>query len=198
MPYLLHAHRHPDELADLDDEFDASTLCTVARRASLAQGLALINVWERSFRSSFSNAFDPSQEEGCGNELRSLAHESLAAFSTALRKAQFGSQGDTKVNGHLAPLWGVFSVAMGIDIEQSAYVFMLNHAKAVLSAAVRASIMGPYQAQAFLASQELQVLITERMREHWDTAPEDAGQVIPVMDLWVGRHELLYSRIFNS
>jgi len=32
----------------------------------------------------------------------------------------------------------------------------------------------------------------------WETEPEDAGQVVPVLDLWVGRHELLYSRIFNS
>jgi urease accessory protein len=30
------------------------------------------------------------------------------------------------------------------------------------------------------------------------TKVEDAGLSVPVMDLWVGRHEVLYSRIFNS
>jgi len=89
-------------------------------------------------------------------------------------------------------------LAMGIDIRQTAYVFMLNHAKAVLSAAVRASVMGPYQAQSVLASAGLQDIIVERIEREWETAPEDAGQVVPVLDLWVGRHELLYSRIFNS
>jgi urease accessory protein UreF len=32
----------------------------------------------------------------------------------------------------------------------------------------------------------------------WFLQPEDAGQVVPALDLWLGRHELLYSRIFNS
>lgn len=87
---------------------------------------------------------------------------------------------------------------MRIDRRQSAYVFMLNHAKAVLSAAVRASVMGPYQAQKVLASKMLQDQIVKQIEQEWDTEPEDAGQVVPVLDLWVGRHELLYSRIFNS
>jgi urease accessory protein len=87
---------------------------------------------------------------------------------------------------------------MGIDRRQSAYVFMLNHAKAVLSAAVRASVMGPYQAQSVLASPGLRELIMRRIEREWETVTEEAGQVVPVLDLWVGRHELLYSRIFNS
>lgn len=87
---------------------------------------------------------------------------------------------------------------MGLDLHQTAYTFILNHAKAVLSAAVRASVMGPYQAQNILASESLQNTIKARMDREWDTAPEEAGQVVPALDLWVGRHELLYSRIFNS
>lgn len=87
---------------------------------------------------------------------------------------------------------------MGIEVGLTAYTFMLNHAKAVLSAAVRASVMGPYQAQTFLASDEIRNLINERIRLDFYTRPEDAGQVAPVLDLWLGRHELLYSRIFNS
>jgi urease accessory protein len=68
----------------------------------------------------------------------------------------------------------------------------------VISAAVRASVMGPYQAQAVLASAELQDRIRGLVAEGWDTSVQDAGQSVPVMDLWVGRHEKLYSRIFNS
>ncbi|KKZ66668.1 hypothetical protein EMCG_07648 [[Emmonsia] crescens] len=60
---------------------------------------------------------------------------------------------------------------MDIDITSTAYVYMLNHAKAV---------------------------IEWRIRTQWSVRPEEAGQVVPTMDLWVGRHELLYSRIFNS
>lgn len=78
------------------------------------------------------------------------------------------------------------------------YVFMLSHVKALLSAAVRASMFGPYHAQKVLASAEVQDGIRAVIEREWETKIEDAGQSIPVMDLWVGRHEMLYSRIFNS
>jgi len=63
---------------------------------------------------------------------------------------------------------------------------------------VRASVMGPYQAQAVLAGEALQRDIETCVRANWEVGVEDAGQIVPVLDLWVGRHELLYSRIFNS
>lgn len=68
----------------------------------------------------------------------------------------------------------------------------------MISAAVRASVLGPYQAQTVLASGELQDRIRGLVVEGWDRGVGDAGQSVPVMDLWVGRHEKLYSRIFNS
>jgi urease accessory protein len=77
-------------------------------------------------------------------------------------------------------------------------MFILSHVKALLSAAVRASIFGPYHAQKVLASNETQRGIWEVLHREWNTKIEDAGQSVPMMDLWVGRHEMLYSRIFNS
>lgn len=75
---------------------------------------------------------------------------------------------------------------------------MLGHVKALVSAAVRANLLGPYAAQRVLASVETQDMIRLAIEREWNTEPEDAGQGVPVMDLWVGRHEVLYSRIFNS
>ena len=85
-----------------------------------------------------------------------------------------------------------------MPLREAAYLFLFSHARTVISAAVRASVMGPYQAQSVLASVELQDRIRGLVEEGWDKAVEDAGQSVPVMDLWVGRHEKLYSRIFNS
>ena len=101
-------------------------------------------------------------------------------------------------NGHFAPLWALVCLSMGLPLSQTAYGFLFNHVKAVLSAAVRAGVMGPYQAQGFLASRVMQERIEECVKREWETRVEDAAQVVPMMDLWVGRHELLYSRIFNS
>lgn len=196
LPYLLAAYRSPTDLETLDNDLDASTPCTVARRASVAQGRALLGVWEKSFRASYT-----SQRVNIGGDHLDLhaqtAVTTIEKFSDALKAGGFNND-LLGPNGHLAPLWGVVCAAMGIDISLTAYTFMLNHAKAVLSAAVRASVMGPYQAQSILASEEMQNLIDERVRLDFNTRPEDAGQVAPVLDLWLGRHELLYSRIFNS
>ncbi|KAL2002529.1 hypothetical protein VTN02DRAFT_6616 [Thermoascus thermophilus] len=195
LPYVLTAYRRPEELETLDNDLDASTPCTVARRASVAQGRALLGVWERAFRETYSC----SSTTQPANDAARSAVLALESFSEALKSSAGDSTTDALgPNGHLAPLWGVVCLAMGIHIRQTAYVFMLNHAKAILSAAVRASVMGPYQAQSVLASASLQDMIAERIEREWETAPEDAGQVVPVLDLWVGRHELLYSRIFNS
>lgn len=98
----------------------------------------------------------------------------------------------------MAPLFGAISNLVGLSLRQTAYIFMMGHVKALISAAVRASMFGPYQAQKVLASTQVQQLITAAIDREWDTPIERAGQTMPVMDLWIGRHEVLYSRIFNS
>lgn len=183
LPYVLAGYRDPETLSTLDNDIDASTPCIVAQRASIAQGRALIGVWERAFRSSFAEKADP-------------AVSAIDELSDALKSCM--DDDDLGPKGHFAPLWGTVCRAMGLDLQQTAYVFVVNHAKAVLSAAVRASVMGPYQAQNVLASQNLQDTIMKRIGREWNTPVEQAGQVVPALDLWVGRHELLYSRIFNS
>lgn len=129
--------------------------------------------------------------------------------------------------GHFPPLWAVVTRAVGLSSAESAYVFLLGHAKAVAGASVRAGVMGPYQVQALLASAWLRTEIQRAMDGGWRVEKtdeksgwwwdseekeergqkeeregtdgvEEAGQGVPTMDLWIGRHELLYSRIFNS
>lgn len=165
--------------------------CVVSQRASLAQGRALLGVWERSFR-GYAGGLESGGDGGT-----QVAIQAIENFSDAL-KLCFDDTNGLGPKGHFAPLWGVVCLAMGLDLRQTAYVFMVNHAKAVLSAAVRASVLGPYQAQNVLASRSLQDMIADRIQREWKTEVENAGQTVPIIDLWVGRHELLYSRIFNS
>lgn len=191
LPYLLASYREPNHLEDLDNDLDASTPCTVARRASIAQGRALLGVWERSFRISWGDASQ-------GADGQDHAAKALRDFSRAMKLNSDDVPITFHIHGHFAPIWGTTSRVMGLDAYQAAYVFLINHAKAVLSAAVRASVMGPYQAQSLLAGKEVQQVVRQCIEKVWDSSPEDAGQVVPSLDLWVGRHELLYSRIFNS
>ena len=182
LPYLLAAYKHPTALASLDGTLDACTLCPVARRASIAQGCALLTLWERAFRATTDHT--------------GPATLALARFAKDLKGA---AETDGEVpNGHFAPVWAVVTATMGISPEDSAYAFLFNHAKAVMSAAVRASMVGPYQAQGVLAGNWLREEIAGCLEENWEVHVEDVGQGVPMVDIWIGRHEMLYSRIFNS
>lgn len=191
LPYVLAGYRTPWEIETLDNDFDASTPCTVARRASVAQGRALLAVWDRSFKQQYSHTQTRGADDKHGKTSSEAAIIALKAFSAALRTSEH-------LNAHLAPLWGLVTKILSVPLHDAAYLFLFSHARTVISAAVRASVMGPYQAQAVLASTELQDRIRGLVDEGWNRSVEDAGQSVPVMDLWVGRHEKLYSRIFNS
>ncbi|KAI1853730.1 hypothetical protein JX266_001714 [Neoarthrinium moseri] len=193
LPFVLAAHRDPALVADLDDAYDAAVICTVGRRASVAQGRALLGVWEKSFAPAAGAA-----ERAVISDLR----RGMAASSSSSSSGVNGIGGDDLAlpgySAHLAPLFGAVCRLLGMTLHQTAYVFMLSHVKALVSAGVRAAMMGPYVAQRILASGEVQDMITAMIEREWDTKVEEAGQSVPVMDLWVGRHEMLYSRIFNS
>ncbi|KAI1340986.1 UreF-domain-containing protein [Xylariaceae sp. FL0016] len=216
LPFVLAAHRDPSpgSIAALDDALDASIICAVGRRASVAQGRALLSIWEKSFAGS--SLVSEGAREGMrpfAALLRRVPSSSStfpatsgsAGAKSSRDKGPGGGEGEEQeeelpppASAHLAPLFGAIAHHLGLGAAQTAYVFMLSHVKALVSAAVRASMFGPYMAQKILAGGEMQGLIGEMVAREWETAVEDAAQSVPVMDLWIGRHEVLYSRIFNS
>ncbi|TFB04128.1 hypothetical protein CCMA1212_003930 [Trichoderma ghanense] len=199
LPFVLAAHRRPQHLAELDDQLDAAVICAVGRRASVAQGRALLSIWERSFKATLLPSSSSSSGTNASSGSVSPDALVLSDFSALLRREGSKSGGEPPlVSAHLGPLFGVIAAVVGLSLRQTAYVFMLSHVKALVSAAVRANMFGPYQAQKMLASDHVQALINAVVEREWHTPVEEAGQSVPVMDLWVGRHELLYSRIFNS
>jgi urease accessory protein len=155
-----------------------------------------MSIWERSFSQSLPKAAVETLRPYAA-QLRSTSWATTPAPSSS----DAGPADDPDVplvHAHLGPLFGAVARLVGLTLRQAAYVFMLSHVKALVSAAVRASMFGPYQAQKVLGSTEVQRLITHVIDREWETQVEEASQTMPVMDLWFGRHELLYSRIFNS
>lgn len=191
LPYLLAAYTAPQRLTELDDTLDACILCPVARRASISQGRALISVWERSLKVESAE---------------SVAKGALQGFCMGLKMQPVGAvMGDgeeheqpVELNAHFPLVYAVVCAAQGLSDHQTAYTYLFNHAKAVASAAVRAGVLGPYAAQALLGSNWLRAELERALASEWETNIEDAGQTVPAIDVWMGRHELLYSRIFNS
>ncbi|KAI0012764.1 UreF-domain-containing protein [Xylariaceae sp. FL0662B] len=190
LPFLLAAHRDPSAstIAALDDALDATIVCAVGRRASVAQGRALLSIWEKSLAGTIPTTAPD-------------AREALRPLAALLRSGGAGGEGEDGValfSAHLAPLFGAVANLCGLSRRQTAYVYMLGHVKALVSAGVRAGLFGPYQAQRVLAGPQVRDLLAAVIESRWRTPVEEAGQTVPVVDLWVGRHEVLYSRIFNS
>ena len=154
---------------------DAMTMCTVGRRASTAQGRALLSVWEKSFATSMGGT---------------PAAATLKTYGDAVKRA--------KAPGHQSPVFGAVCRAVGMDRGGMAYVLVMSHVKALVSAAVRSGVLGPYKAQAVLGGEPVRTMVAAAVEREWDAKVEEAGQTVPAMDLWMGRHEVLYSRIFNS
>ena len=187
LPYLIAVYRSPEKLEELDNTLDACTLCPVAKRASISQGRALITVWERALKAETSPG---------------AARDALNMFCTTLKiLAPCRSDDDddnVELNGHFPLIYSLVCCAQGLTLHEMAYTFLFNHAKAVASAAVRASVLGPYAAQNVLGSRWLRAEISSSMEKEWAREVEDAAQGVPALDVWMGRHDLLYSRIFNS
>jgi urease accessory protein len=219
LPYLLAAHRDPRSVGKLDDELDAATLCAVARRASVAQGRALLALWERCFAAHYAGAgpvagaATEDGRDGRGGEGDTAgaadARAALQELCEATRDAggrpsspPSSSPCDAATleagHGHFPVAWGAVTRAMGLDARTAAYAFLLAHARGLLGAAVRAGALGPYHAQAELADPRLRARVGALVERFWSAAVADAAQAVPALDLWVGRHEKLYSRIFNS
>ena len=193
LPFVSTAWRHPAKLRDLDDLIDASILCTVGRRASTAQGRALVGLWERSFVQGGSEASGVLRDFATA-----LKAQSLRGATMGDGRGEGEDEEPDEVSAHLAPLFGVVCRAGGMGLRETMYVFMLSHVKALVSAGVRANVFGPYYAQKVLASGEVRGMIELAVERERDRSVDDVAQRVVALDLWMGRHEILYSRIFNS
>lgn len=200
-PFVIAGFENPADLEDLDNDLDASTACVVAKRASIKQGRALMGVWERSFRHNVTAG-------GHDSSAADIARSALDDFARALKAQPSGATtnfNDFALHGHLPPLFGTICAALSVPLMHTLYVYLLNHAKTLISAAIRASVVGPYQAQGILASETLRKRIWSLVEHELGhdglkarRGTQDAGQTVPMLDIWGGRHEIVYSRIFNS
>ncbi|MCJ1306911.1 hypothetical protein MMC25_000555 [Agyrium rufum] len=217
LPILIASYRNPDleSVIDLDDNLDASILCPVSRRASCAQGKALLSIWSRAFRYAaetiqFDN--DDGREVHEAKMRRQQAIDALNQLPAILNPpnakrspqpppsvSPFISSPIPLYSAHLPPLFALVAHALLLPLPETAYTFLLKHAQSVLSAGVRAGVMGPFEAQGLLAGWWLRAEIEQVLKRDWDCPVEEAGAWGGVMgDVWGGRHEGLYSRVFNN
>jgi urease accessory protein len=103
---------------------------------------------------------------------------------------------DGRLPLHLAPVEGAVLSLLGITLADARRAFVFAQLRGVASAAVRLGVVGPLEAQALQAelagAAELAAAASEGV------ALEDAAQTTPLLDLYQGHQDRLYSRLFRS
>lgn len=118
----------------------------------------------------------------------SFDNPALAALRARLRAGG--------LHGHLAPVFGFVLGALEVPRDEAERLFLFQHLRGLVSAAVRLSLVGP------LAAQALQHRLGERaasvLARCQDLTLTDLAQTAPLLELFQGHHDRLYSRLFSS
>lgn len=121
------------------------------------------------------------------------------AFLTAVERVFKSEMRDAKSEikfAHFAPIFGTCLRCMEISREKTTRMFFFNHLRGVLAAAVRLNIIGPMEAQ--VLQQRLAPNVGEVLRRCEALPLDEIAQTAPLLDMWQGAQDRLYSRLFQS
>ena len=97
---------------------------------------------------------------------------------------------------HFAPVFGACLRGLEISRETTARMFFFNHLRSLFAAAVRLNIIGPMEAQMLQHHLSPKAEAVLQRCEHFTL--DDLAQTAPLLDLWQGAQDRLYSRLFQS
>jgi urease accessory protein len=100
------------------------------------------------------------------------------------------------LHGHAAPLAGALYGALGVTLDTAQRLVLHTAARAILSAAVRLGIVGPYAAQVMQTA--VAGDLDDVLARCANLRDADITQTAPLLDLWQAGHDRLYSRLFQS
>ncbi|KAJ1743473.1 hypothetical protein LPJ78_001376 [Coemansia sp. RSA 989] len=178
-----------DRLQQIDNYHQAMLSSnSVAMRASVAQGGGLLSLFNRGY--AHARFMDDAHGRLCAQIAKRLQ-----------RMARLG-----EVRAHWPVVFGFVCAATGISIEHAQQLFMFQFVRQIFSAAIRLNLVGPLHAQALQCDMHLEVadLLHKcgHLRPAFDTEEDVFGESAvytdPILELYQGMHDRLYSRIFNS
>lgn len=98
--------------------------------------------------------------------------------------------------GHLPTIFGAIIRVLGMAQDDAVNLFFFLQLRSILASAVRLGIVGPMEAQSmqYKLSASAQHIATQCA----EIPLEEAAQTAPLLDLWQGAQDRLYSRLFQS
>jgi urease accessory protein len=177
LPFVTAARAEPDRLEEFDELCNAFTTNHVANRASRAQGKAFLTAVQRIFPAGQASRLFPS--DSCDGD----------------KNMETGKMPVLRYN-HLAPVFGACLSRLGISADITNRLFFFNHLRGIFAAAVRLNIVGPMESQSM--QHQLAPEAERILQECSSLTLDDITQTSPLLDLWQGTHDRLYSRLFQS
>jgi urease accessory protein len=176
LPFVTAAHAEPLRFSEFDQLCDAFMPNHVANRASRLQGKALLAAVDRIFPERARPVL--STTLAVGESKPPAGRAPLPRFA------------------HLAPAFGRIAKELGIAPRDAARLFVFMHLRSVVAAAVRLNIVGPMAGQAiqFQYGDEAEAVVDRGL----SLTLADIAQTAPLLDLWQGAQDRLYSRLFQS
>jgi urease accessory protein len=178
LPFVTAAFDSPEQIGEFNQLCDAFTTNHVANRASRLQGGAFLRAVECVFCVEQASRLSPSEEPSNG-------FLKIATGATPL--LQFA---------HFAPVFGACLRRLKVSRETTMRMFFFSHLRSLFAAAVRLNIVGPMEAQTL--QHRLSSKAEEIMQRCETLTLDDLAQVSPLLDLWQGAQDRLYSRLFQS
>lgn len=119
---------------------------------------------------------------------RVYGHEEVSRYRAILLREE--------TPGHLPLAFAVVTKRLGIERGRAERLFLFTTMRAALSAAVRLGAVGPLQGQQIQAA--LAVDLEQLAVDAETLTLDDAAQTAPLLELWQGTQDRLYSRLFQS
>ncbi len=122
---------------------------------------------------------------------RALASAVERIFNVELRTPNFELRFT-----HLAPVFGACFSRLGVSRDTTARMFFFNQLRGLFAAAVRLNVVGPMDAQTL--QHRLAPTAAAILDRCAGLTLDDLAQTSPLLDLWQGAQDRLYSRLFQS
>ena len=119
---------------------------------------------------------------------RTFASEPLQRFHAEVLDAHFPT--------HAAPVFGTIASILNLGADATARLFVFTQLRGWISAAVRLNIVGPIGGQR--VQHELAEDCERCAAQFGRIALNDISQTVPLLDLWQGTQDRLYSRLFQT
>ncbi len=97
---------------------------------------------------------------------------------------------------HFAPVFGAVARKLSLQKSTTAQLFAFQSLRSVIAAAVRLGIVGPMEAQSI--QHRMATRVAEILESASDIGIDDIAATSPLLDIWQGTQDRLYSRLFQS